>query len=147
MLFLLALINLIHLASALVAREPVIAAGGVCKVGIYPLLAPLANYAPAQTFCATKYPNPVVTVTAKPVPRLAKRYTTTTTTTAPPATTPAATKCSNKDPLPCLFSSVKGEIAKTVSHPPKPLTRQPLAPDWRPFATAGSPRKAYRIPC
>lgn len=146
MLLFLALIQFLDIASALVARAPVASPAAVCKSGIYTKLAPLATYAPAQAFCAAKYPKPAVTVTAKAkVRRVAPSTTPAAPSTTPraPSTTPAAPSttprapsttraattttrstttsspngCSGKDALPCLFSSVAGEVAKTVSNP------------------------------
>lgn len=135
MLFSIALLGLLEGASALVPRVPAAEKPAVCKNGLYGKLAPLAYYPPAQDFCKKKYPN-TVTVTSGKVKR---QLSTTpaapsTTTRAGLSTTPATTtrsattlasttkaaattaKCT-KDALACLFSSVVGEGAKTVSSP------------------------------
>lgn len=124
---------LLGLATALVPRPPAPAASGVCTSAPYNKLAPLAYFPDAQKFCSKKYPQ-TVTVTAGPKLRRGISTTTSSATTpyTTPATTPAPTtrasttstrsttsaeKCT-KNPLECLYSSVKkGEkngVAATV---------------------------------
>ena len=134
MLLSLAVLSLLEAcqAAALVPRnpEPAASSNDVCKVGIYSKLAPLAYYGPAKAFCASKYPQ-IVTVQAAKNKRAALKTRTTTRSTTkstpkstsksavkPATTTKAATtsttKCT-KDALECLWSSVVGDGAKTVS--------------------------------
>lgn len=47
------------------AFKAVDAAGAVCNKAPYNALLFLSNYAPAEAFCSSKYPQPVVTVTAQ----------------------------------------------------------------------------------
>jgi hypothetical protein len=150
MLFSLAFFILLEVshAVALVPRS----SNTVCKSGIYAGLAPLASYAPAQAFCASKYPQTATvdagkkrrtapTTTTKATTKSTSQSTTKTTTktttksttksttqsTTKP-TTPSTTKTTGttklsttssatctKDKLECLWSSVAGEVAKTVS--------------------------------
>lgn len=130
MLLSLAVLSLLEAsqAAALVPRnpEPAASSNNVCKVGIYAKLAPLAYYGPAKAFCASKYPQ-TVTVQAGKNKRAASTTRTTTRSTAKStnkatvkaatitkASTAASAKCT-KDALECLWSSVAGDGAKTVS--------------------------------
>jgi hypothetical protein len=117
-------------AAALVPRnpEPATSSNAICKSGIYAGLAPLAHYGPAQAFCASRYPQTVtvsagkkkrtVSTTPKAPSTTPKAGTTTTSTIEPSSTTQYTTLSSaecTKDKLDCLWSSVAGDIAKTVS--------------------------------
>jgi hypothetical protein len=139
MLFSIILLCFFEVALALVPRVPTSESSNVCKSDIYAKLAPLKYYAPAQSFCSKKYLN-IATVTANKVKRSIPPATTTTTRTTTTTTTPTTTtttttsttttstrtststtsksttkaKCT-KDALACLYSSVIGDGAKTVS--------------------------------
>jgi len=113
-------------ASAIVPRVPGAGSSEICRTSIYAKLAPLKYYAPAQSFCKKKYPNVVTIVDGKgrKVKRTVPKTTTQTTASTTKTTTRSATttiarsttsaKCT-KDVLECLFSSVIGDGAKTVS--------------------------------
>jgi hypothetical protein len=123
MLFHFIFLCLVDICLAIVARapDPAAAAGDVCKTGIYAKLAPLASYAPAQSFCAKKYPKTTTITVAAKVERTAATTTKpTSTTTKPPSTTTAKTTTartttSAQCDLACLFSSAIGNAEQTVS--------------------------------
>lgn len=56
-------ISILLAASSL--TDEVLAAGSVCSNGIYAVLAPLSNYPPAQSYCASRYPASTVTVSKR----------------------------------------------------------------------------------
>jgi hypothetical protein len=145
MLLSLALLSLLETsqAAALVPRrpEPVASSNDVCKTPVYANLALLANFAPAQTFCEKTYPKTVTVTKGGKVKRhkttttalfsttskkstnpatpstTSKTSPTTTSTNSAKHTTPtttAAAKCT-KGVVECLWSSVLGNGAKTVS--------------------------------
>jgi hypothetical protein len=107
-----------------------LANNNVCSTGIYAILQPLANYAPAQVFCSAHVPPATTTVAkakrhiAEAAPNLltfGRRNAKKTTTTVKPTTTnkPTTTTCkpaiTPQDPHLSLLSSLEKQAASIVT--------------------------------
>jgi hypothetical protein len=153
MLFYVVFFFLLDLVSAHVARAPESVSSDNCKVGLYAKLAILKYYGPAQSFCRREYPT-TVTVTAHKVKRGFATSTTTwissttttykSTTTTMPAMTTTSTVCT-KDALACLFSSIIGNNARTVSDPTSGRASYMISRWFPESATQGRERHEHQL--
>ncbi len=114
--------------SALLALlvAPSLGAGSVCTSGIYGLLAPLANYPPAEAYCSSHDPQ-VVTTIVKRHPHPHPQYSTTTkpsTTTKSTSTTkaPTTTSSSTTKSSTTATSSSTTKSSTTTTKPPTTTT-------------------------
>ena len=79
----------LHQSPVLVRAAP----GSACSSGIYQAFLPLSNYPPAESFCSTHYPQPVVTLTVT-APGSSHKYKRTPNSTPRPPTSPYYTSTS-----------------------------------------------------